>query len=306
MIDSVRIGTRGSPLALWQADWVKKSLARLGISSCIEIIRTSGDKHTQGPLADKGGKGLFVKELEEALLQGTIDLAVHSLKDVPTALDPRFHLAAFLPRADVRDCLVWPGPFTHITDLPPGLLLGSCSLRRISQMLVLNPHLKVEPLRGNVETRLEKVRTGRVGATLLAKAGLDRLGISDAGLLHPLPLEDLIPAAGQGIMAIEIDTRQDPLRDLLSQIDCAESRYAAEAERTVVQTLGGTCVSPIGAYASVDRDQLSVQAFVGDHQGRRTLRDSVTGPVHQRVELARGLAEGLLRSGAAEILASCG
>lgn len=306
MISAVRIGTRGSPLARWQADWVSQSLERLGVASHIEIIRTSGDKHSQGPLADKGGKGLFVKELEEALSEGAIDLAVHSLKDVPSVLDHRFKLAAFLPRADVRDCLVWQGNFSCIADLPRGLLLGSCSLRRISQVLSLNPHLEVESLRGNVETRLDKVRTGQIDATLLAKAGLDRLGFHDAQLLHPVPLEDVIPAAGQGIVAIEICTHNNQLAELLVRIDCTESRLAAEAERTLVQVLGGTCVSPIGAYALIHQDQITLEAFVGDHHGRRTLRLSAMGDCRQGTDLARKSAEDLLRQGAGEILATPG
>ena len=198
------IGTRSSPLALWQAKSVAGLLADFGIETRIEKIRTSGDKQRTGPLASHGGKGLFVKELETALRNKEVDLAVHSLKDVPTVLSEDFLLVAFLERADPRDCLVAREGISTLEDLPEGAVVGSCSPRRVCQALYAAPGVTVQDLRGNVETRLQKVREGLIDATFLAKAGLDRLGINDPSLLHPLSADVMLPAAGQGTVAIEI------------------------------------------------------------------------------------------------------
>jgi hydroxymethylbilane synthase len=199
----LQIGTRSSPLAMWQAECVAGLLADLGVETRIEKIRTSGDKQRTGPLASHGGKGLFVKELEEALRREEVDLAVHSLKDVPTVLSEEFALVAFLERADPRDCLVAGEGISALGDLPDGAVVGSCSPRRVSQALHAAPWITVQDLRGNVETRLRKAREGEIDATFLAKAGLDRLGIEEPSLIHPLNTDVMLPAAGQGIVAIE-------------------------------------------------------------------------------------------------------
>lgn len=296
------IGTRGSALALWQANTVKGLLEQLGAPARIQVIKTSGDKHQSGPLADHGGKGLFVKELEIALEEGSVDLAVHSLKDVPCVLTEAFALAAFLPRADPRDCLIAPAGMDTISALPPGTRVGSCSPRRLSQALHVNPALTGEDLRGNVETRLGKVRSGVLGATFLAKAGLDRLGISEPDLIHPLPAEEMLPAAGQGIVAIEIRANRDDVHQVLSRLDDALSRRAAEAEREVVRNLGGTCVSPIAVHAVPEADRISIRAVVGDSRGKQLLRESTSGGLTSHITLARSLANSLIEQGAREIM----
>ncbi len=296
------VGTRGSALARWQAEWVCGFLTGFQIQTRLEIIHTSGDKHHKGSLADKGGKGLFVKELEAALLRNEIDIAVHSLKDVPTLLDDPFVLAAYLPRADPRDCLIAPGENREITTLPSDAVIGSCSPRRISQVLHLHPGLQIEPLRGNVETRLSKVRSGLVSATFLAKAGLDRLGIEDPRLIHPLPIEVMLPAAGQGIVAVETCNHQEEILEVLGQIDHPPSRWAAEAERNVVHGLGGSCVSPIAAHAVIEREHLILEAFAGDLQGQKVVRERIEGDVNRRLDLAARLVEKLLSQGAATLI----
>jgi hydroxymethylbilane synthase len=281
-------------------------LEEIGVAVRIELIKTSGDKHQRGPLADKGGKGLFVKELESALLSGTIDLAVHSLKDVPTTLTPEFELAAFLPRADPRDCLIANGKEANLESLAEGTLVGSCSPRRISQLLHSNPRVKIVDLRGNVETRLAKVRDGSLGATLLAKAGLDRLEISEPSLIHLLPIEKMLPAAGQGIVAIETLSKSAEVLSILSQLDTPSSRHAAEAERAVVRHLEGNCTSPIAAHARITDSRISLSACVGDPEGNALLADSEEGAVEDRLDLASSLALRLLDRGAAKLIHGAG
>lgn len=296
------VGTRGSVLARWQADWVCDQLARYHVHTRIEIIHTSGDRQQKGPLASSGGKGLFVKELETALQRGEIDIAIHSLKDVPALQDDEFVLGAFLPRADPRDCLIAAGQSLGLMDIPTDSIVGSCSPRRVAQLLHQRPGLSVEPLRGNVETRLSKVRSGFVGATFLAKAGLDRLGIEDPTLIHPLSIEVMLPAAGQGIVAVEVARRHDQVLEVLAQIDHAPSRWAAEAERKVVYQLGGSCVSPIAAHASIEGNQLTLTALAGDLLGKELLKEQVVGSIDQRFELATELADRLLAGGARSLI----
>ncbi|NUN96538.1 MAG: hydroxymethylbilane synthase [Candidatus Omnitrophica bacterium] len=295
------IGTRGSALAMWQADWVRDMLGELGVDARLRPIKTSGDRNQRGPLADKGGKGLFVKELESALLSCEVDLAVHSLKDVPSALDSKFTLAAFLPRADPRDCLIASGA-ACFGDLPSGTVLGSCSPRRIVQALEQNGSLRIDLLRGNVETRLNKVREGVIGATLLAKAGIDRLGISEPELIHPLTLEQMLPAAGQGIVGIETLADREELREVLAHLEDSVTRIAAEAERALVRELGGDCNSPIAAHACLEGEGLVVRALVGEPKGNRVLRAEASGEASRHLDLAKRVAGDLLSQGAAELL----
>jgi hydroxymethylbilane synthase len=298
------LGTRGSPLALWQSEWVRKCLRETaGVECQIERIQTSGDKKQTGPLSANGGKGLFVKELEESLLEGRIDLAVHSLKDVPTVLLPGFDLPVFMPRADPRDCLVSRPEIAHLADLSPGARVGSCSPRRVAQALNLIPGLDISDLRGNVATRLEKVRSGELDATFLAKAGLDRLEMSDSDWIHPLAPETMVPAAGQGIVAIEIRAGREDLRELLAEaLDDSEARAAALAERAVVRHLEGNCVSPIGAHARISQGTLDLTAMVGDVRGETVLRESVTGHCEEAEQLGRQAAERLKGRGAARLI----
>jgi len=294
------IGSRGSPLALKQASIVADLLGSSGIETRVEKIRTSGDRPEISSLAEHGGKGLFTKELELALAKRTIDLAVHSLKDVPTQLHDKFSLAAFLPRGDPRDCLIAGEGCSSIKDLPQGCTVGTSSPRRAAQLLLNNPQVRIKPLRGNVETRLEKVRSGELGATLLAKAGLDRLGISDPEWIHPLLLDIMLPAAGQGTLVVEILADRFEELDLLKAIDDPDSRDVSVAERSVVSTLGGTCTSPIAAYGTIEAGQLHLEACVADETGEHLIRDRACGERDNPGELGRMLANQLLSAGASE------
>lgn len=299
---SLVIGTRSSPLAVWQADWVRDLLETRGIDVRLQMIQTSGDKHRVGPLATRGGKGLFVKELETALQHGRVDLAVHSLKDVPTLLSDGFELAAFLPRADPRDCLIAGKGIVSLEDLHPGAVIGSCSPRRISQLLNRCPGVQTCDLRGNVETRLNKVRNGDLDATFLAKAGLDRLGIDDPDLIHPLEPETLLPAAGQGIVAIEILSARDDLKVILKDLNDPVSEKAALAERSLVRHLEGTCASPIGAFARIEGEHLSLSACVGDPGGVKLLKENCEGNWEKAEDLGYNLAQRLNSLGAQDLI----
>lgn len=303
-MNPLTIGTRSSPLAMWQAKHVAELLAKLGIESRFEKIRTSGDKHRTGPLASRGGKGLFVKELETALLDEEVDLAVHSLKDVPTVLSEEFALVAFLERADPRDCLISREGISKLEDLPEGARVGSCSPRRISQLLHTAPHVKVEDLRGNVETRLQKIREGVLDATFLAKAGLDRLAIDEPSMIHPLEPGVMLPAAGQGIVAIETLSGRSDLCEILGQLNHAPSQHAAKAERSLVWNLGGTCVSPIGGFAKISGVSLTLTGCVGDPRGENLLVEKIEGAASEAEDLGAGLAQRLNELGAQELLPS--
>ncbi|MCA9425240.1 MAG: hydroxymethylbilane synthase [Candidatus Omnitrophica bacterium] len=303
-MENLIIGTRNSPLALWQTHWVKQLLEERGYRVVLKEIKTSGDKIQKGPLAAHGGKGLFVKELESALLSGEVHLAVHSLKDVPTVLAEDFTLAAFLPRADPRDCLV----SRHggsLEDLPMGARFGSSSPRRVSQLLNRNPTIRIENLRGNVGTRLSKIEGGDFDGTFLAKAGLDRLEVKANGLLHPLDPEVMTPAAGQGIVAIETLGASEQVNEIIGLLNDPEASSAARTERALVKNLEGSCTSPIGAYARIEGGEIHLRCFVGDLKGVRVLRECSTGSVGNEVSIGEEMAEGLNRLGAREILESC-
>jgi hydroxymethylbilane synthase len=287
MAPFLRLGTRGSPLALAQAAEAKARLAAIaGVEdSAIEIvpIRTSGDGPSARALADEGGKGLFTKEIEEALLAGKIDLAVHSLKDMPAFLPPGLAVMASLPRADPRDALIAKEART-IAALPKGAAVGTSSPRRKAQLLHLRPDLSIVPLRGNVGTRLEKLGAGVCAATVLACAGLARLNRSDtiAAILSP---QEMLPAAGQGIIAIE--GRLDDLRahSTAETIDHTETSAAAAAERALLAALDGTCRTPIAALATLDGDRLALDALVLSPDGARVERARREGAVQDAAAL---------------------
>jgi hydroxymethylbilane synthase len=266
MAPVLRLGTRGSPLALAQAAEAKARLAAahaaLGAPDAIEIvpIRTSGDRPSQRPLADEGGKGLFTKEIEEALLAGTIDLAVHSLKDMQTSLAGGLAIACCLPREDPRDALIAKGA-RRIADLAPRAIVGTASVRRKAQLLHARPDLVIVPLRGNVGTRLRKIEEGEFAATVLAVAGLKRLGRGDA-IAAIIPAEEMLPAAGQGIIAIETRAGDARVRDLLAAIDDGATSACARAERALLHALDGSCRTPIAALATLDGSRLALDAMV--------------------------------------------
>lgn len=302
-LTTIRVGTRGSPLALRQAELVKERLEALTSTGRVEVvpIKTSGDRLAQVALADFGGKGLFVKEIEEALLEGRVDLGVHSLKDLPAALPPGLCLAAFPRREDPRDVLL---SLTGggIADLPAGAVVGTSSLRRQALLLHARPDLRVEPIRGNLDTRLRKLQEGRYAAVILAAAGLQRLGLV-AGQVQVLPPEEFVPAAGQGILAVQARMGDRPLLELLSGLDHTETRWQAQAERAVLQHLGASCHTPVAAHARVQDGELNLVGLVASVDGRRVIRAELAGAPEAGERLGQKLAEDLKARGAAELLA---
>ena len=290
------IASRGSQLALWQAHWVQQQLAALGYPSRIEIIKTTGDKITDVPLAQVGAKGLFTKEIEEALLEGRADLAVHSLKDLPTELPAGLVLAAIPAREDPRDALVG----RRLADLPAGAKLGTSSLRRAAQLRRVRPDLRIEAVRGNLDTRLRKLDAGQYDAIVLAAAGLKRLGWEDriAEILSP---DIVCPAVGQGALAIET---RGPGLPACEQLNHPPTQWAVTAERALLAALGGGCQVPIGAYATVAGDRLSLQAVVVSPDGVHLVRDRSEGAVADAQRIGRELGEALLAAGADRILES--
>lgn len=291
------IGSRGSQLALWQANYIQQRLAGLGIAARIEVIHTTGDKITNVSLSELGPmtstKGLFTKELEEALLDGRIHLAVHSLKDMPTELPDGLRLAAIPAREDVRDALI--GKSLH--HLPQGARVGTSALRRQAQLRALRPDLVVESIRGNVDTRLRKLEEGQFEAILLAAAGLRRLGWGNR-IAQYLSLEEMCPAAGQGALAIE--TRND--FHGVDGLDDPVAHAAITAERSLLRTLGGGCQVPIGAHASLTGRSLHLRAVVASLDGAILIRQENQGQAAQASDIGARLAETLLEGGAREIL----
>lgn len=304
--ERVMIGTRGSALALWQADHVAARLKTAHPDLLVErtIIVTTGDRTPQGPLWQAGGKGVWVKEIEEALLAGTIDLAVHSLKDVPAELAPGLVLAAIPERADNRDALV-SRDGSRLAGLPAGARVGTTSLRRVCQVKALRPDLRLETLRGNLDTRLRKVAEGQVDAAILACAGLDRLGFQDR-IAERLSIEDMLPAIGQGALAIETRAADGRVRSLLRALASNEAELTVAAERALLRRLGAGCRTPVAGCARMQQGQLHVQGLVGRPDASVILRESVTGPAAQAEALGTALAEALLARGADKILAEFG
>ena len=297
----VTIGTRGSKLALWQAHWIEQQLKDRNIPTRIEIIKTTGDKLTDVALAkvgaESGLKGVFTKEIEEALIGGSIDLAVHSLKDLPTELDSRLAVKIIPRRADPRDALVG----MTLAELPKGAKVGTSSLRRAAQMRHLRPDVKVEDIRGNVDTRLRKLDEGRYDAILLASAGLHRLGWQDriAEILEP---KVMLPAVGQGALGIETRAADDAVNELLSPLDDPQTRIAVSAERALLAALGGGCQMPLGAYAVLDGERLSLLGVVVSEDGKQTVRVALTGASKEPEALGQAAATQLLDQGAKDLM----
>ena len=289
------IGSRGSQLALWQARHVAESLAGLGVETRIEIIKTTGDKIQDVPLAKVGGKGLFTKEIEEALLDGSIDAAVHSLKDVPADLPAGLILSAIPEREDPRDALIG----LPLAELKDGSIVGTSSLRRSAQLHALGRGIVTQMLRGNLDTRLRKLDEGQYDAIVLAAAGLRRLGWTDR-IRELIPVEVMCPAVGQGALAIE--TRHDGLeaQQIVAKLDHAASRIAITAERALLATLEGGCQVPIGGYALVHGNEVHLRAIVASADGSRMVRAEATGTDPQRV--GEDLGREMLDRGAREIL----
>jgi len=290
------IASRGSQLALWQARWVSARLLELGHQCRIEIIKTTGDRITDVPLAKVGTKGLFTKEIEEALLDGRADLAVHSLKDLPTELPEGLVLAAVPEREDPRDAVVG----KPLADLPPGAKVGTSSLRRAAQLRKLRPDLVIESVRGNLDTRLRKLDEGQYDAILLAAAGLKRLGWGDR-IAEILPAETMCSAVGQGALAIETRVSGAGF-DVVQAMDHADTHAAVLAERGVLGALGGGCQVPIGAHATVEGGKLRLLGVVASPDGLEVVRGESQGLASEAASLGRALGNELLERGARRIL----
>jgi hydroxymethylbilane synthase len=291
------IGSRGSQLALWQARWIQASLEQLGEQCRIEIIRTTGDKITDVALSAVGTKGLFTKEIEEALLAGTIDIAVHSLKDMPTELPAGLTLAAIPEREDARDALIGP----KLGNLVAGARVGTGSLRRAAQLRALRPDLQIEDIRGNVDTRLRKLDEGRYDAIVLASAGLRRLGLENR-ITEVFDPGIMCPAVGQGALAVE--TRDDcgPAFRIAQHLEDPDTRAAITAERAVLAALGGGCQAPMGAHATVESRIIRLRAIMVSPDGTQLIRKAIHGGVDSAAELGHSVGEQLLAAGGKQIL----
>ena len=302
----VRIATRKSALALWQAEHVADLLRELPEIEAVELVplSTRGDEILDRSLQKIGGKGLFIKELEVAMQAGEADIAVHSMKDVPAEMPDGFCLAAMLERANHADALVSPNG-EQLSDLPQGALIGSSSLRRQAQLKMLRPDLRVEPLRGNVNTRLAKLDNGDYDAIILAAAGLERLGFDDriSQLFAP---DQMLPAAAQGVVGIECLEEATELRAVLAQLNHTTSVQTTLAERAIARVLEASCQSPVATYAVVEGDALTLSALVAMPDGSESIRDSVGGDVRDAEALGERLAGRLLERGAAELLEAAG
>ena len=298
------IASRESPLAMWQALHIQSRLQTLYPNTTVKILgmTTTGDQILDTPLAKVGGKGLFVKELEMALADGRADLAVHSMKDVPMNLPDGFMMAATGEREDPRDAFV-SNNFTSLEDLPVGSIVGTSSLRRQSQLQARLPHLKIESLRGNLQTRLRKLDEGQYDAIILAAAGLIRLGLS-ARIRSVISPELSIPAVGQGALGIEINANRPDLLDILAPLNHPNTQVCVEAERAMSRALAGSCTVPLGAYATCEAEQIHITGFVASVDGKQMLIESASGHRSQADALGQKLAKQLLAKGANEILSA--
>ena len=308
MKNELIIGTRGSKLALWQAEWIKSQLEKIhpGLHVSLTKIKTTGDKILDVPLAMVGGKGLFVKEIEEAMLRKEVDIAVHSMKDVPTEFPEGLHLAVICKREDPRDAFISrkeDGQWTieKFTDLPQGAVVGTSSLRRSCQLLNRRPDITIEQLRGNVDTRLRKLDEGQFDAIILATAGVKRLGWSDriAEMISPAVS---LPAIGQGAVGIECRIGDTDVYELIKPLNHEETEIAVRAERAFLRKLEGGCQVPIACYATITDGTVIIDGLVGDVKGETIIKGHIEGPVEKYRFLGTSLAEDLLSRGAKEIL----
>jgi len=301
--DKIVIGTRGSPLALWQANWVKSLLVerhdRLAVE--IRIIKTSGDKIQDVPLNKIGGKGLFVKEIEEAMLRREVDIAVHSMKDVPMKLPFGLAISVITERESPFDALV-SNTWNSLAEIPEGGRIGTGSLRRMSQLKHHRPDLELVPLRGNVGTRLEKMEREGLDGVILAAAGLNRMGMQDR-ITEIIDPEVLLPAMGQGAVGIEARVYDHQVQELILQLDHEETHFTVEAERAFVDVLEGGCQVPIGAYATLDDGVLTVRGRVASLDGSVLHKWDRQGPPKDARKLGRELGHDILKMGADKILA---
>lgn len=302
MTRKIRIGTRGSQLALWQANETSRKLLAAGFDPELNIIRTTGDKRHDVSLATIGGKGLFVKEIEEALDREEIDIAVHSLKDVPSIIPDRFALLAFLDRADARDAWIHPKK-TPIGDMPAGSKIGTSAPRRRAQLTALYPKLVVEDIRGNVDTRIAKAGSGQYDGIVLASAGLTRLGRS-GDITSYFPVDEMIPAAGQGIVAIEARAKRNDLDEVAAALNHEPSSLSARTERGLLQRFGTIldCYSSIAVHSVITGPSIHVSVFVSDPAGKRSIRMAAEAATSDVETLLTDLHGRLAEAGALDLL----
>jgi hydroxymethylbilane synthase len=298
----IRIGTRASALALWQAEWVKSELEKRypGTSVTLTKIKTTGDKILDVPLAKVGGKGLFVKEIEEAMLAGEIDIAVHSMKDVPTFFPDGLHLSCITKREDPRDALLTRDK-VKFKDLPQGANVGTSSLRRQAQLMHVRPDFVISQLRGNVDTRLRKLKEGQYDAIILAAAGVKRLGLAE-NVSEYIDPQISLPAIGQGALGIECRVDDRELNDLIAFFNHADTRTCVTGERALLRRLEGGCQVPIACYGEMKDGKLHLTGLVGSVDGKRIIKDAVEGAPDKAEKLGVTLAEKLLSQGADVIL----
>lgn len=298
----IRIGTRGSKLALWQAEWVRQRIAahHPGVAVELEIIKTSGDKITDVPLARVGGKGLFVKEIEEALLDGRIHLAVHSMKDMPGEIPEGLCICAVPERENPYDVLI-AADVSTLEQLPRGAVIGTSSLRRASQLLHFRPDFKIRPLRGNIDTRIRKLSTENLHAVILAAAGVRRLGYGGHITAHLDP-GVMLPAVGQGALCIEARQNDAHTAGLLAEIHHRQTACTVFAERAFLRRLQGGCQVPIAALAEYDGRRLKIDGLVAETDGSVMIREQMTGPADDPEALGTALAERLIQRGAGDIV----
>ncbi|MFN2511094.1 MAG: hydroxymethylbilane synthase [Pyrinomonadaceae bacterium] len=304
MKDFLVIGSRGSKLALWQAQWIQTLILRFhpAVTAKVEVIKTTGDVKTE-PLSVIGGKGVFTKELEDALLAGRIDLAVHSLKDLPTNLPDTLTIAAICEREDARDALVLrEHTLGSVNDLPPGAVVGTSSQRRLAQLKYLRPDIVSKDVRGNVDTRLRKLDEGQYDALLLAAAGLRRLEL-ESRISALIATDEMLPAVGQGALAVETRKNDDSTIACVSSLNHEPTQLACTAERAFLRALGGGCQLPIAGYAVAYRNELVIEGLVADPLGHELIRGKLTGSTTEAEELGSRLAHQLLKRGADRLLA---
>ncbi len=300
----LRIGTRGSALARWQAELARGRLTAMGLAAELVLVRTTGDRRREAPLRAIGGKGIFTKELEDALLDARIDLAVHSMKDVPTEVPASLVIAAVCQRDDVRDALI-SRDGSGLDGLPAGARVATSSLRRQAQLLHHRADLRMVEMRGNVDTRLGKLERGECDAVVLAKAGLDRLGLADQ-ITEVLSPDICLPAAGQGAIGIETRAGDAAVLEAVAKLDHDETRMAVEAERAVLASLEGGCLLPLGVWARMKEDEFLIEACVLALDGSQALRAQRAGLPRHAGDLARQVAVELLDRGAGRLLQSAG
>ncbi len=301
-IDKIRLGTRGSPLALWQANWIKDQLEETHDGLKVELIqiKTTGDKIQDAPLAKIGGKGLFLKEIEDALLKNQIDIAVHSMKDVPVQLPRRLCIASFTERVDPRDALISKNG-VNLADMPKNAKIGTGSMRRQTQLLNYRPDLEIVPLRGNIDTRIKKLETEGLDGIILAAAGLVRMGWADK-ISEYIDTDILLPAIGQGSVGIEARNFDIDVLEAVVALDHENTNYALEAERGFLRVLEGGCQVPIGGYATIQGGQLTIRGLVGNLSGTEIIKSEKTGLVENAEYIGQDLGKEILGMGADKIL----